>query len=142
MNLAELTGKTASIQVKALATSRTGAKTLGEDCIRILGTTWASQAQLQYATAIRCGHSSTSYHEVSKQGPESRSDLPLSPMHVGLCLCLEAVQLLEVAVSVERNARILEVWRDNDSAALKLALPATGGPWGSSDQNAQTRTYV
>ena len=88
--------------------------------------TWASQAQLQYATAIRYGHSSTSYHEVSKQGPESRSDLPLSPMHVGLCLCLEAVQL---AVSVERNARILEVRRHNDSAALKLALPATGWPW-------------
>ena len=40
VNLAELTGKTASIQVKALATSRTGAKTLGEDCIRILGTTY------------------------------------------------------------------------------------------------------
>ena len=45
--------------------------------------------------------------------------------HVGLCLCLEAVQL---AVSVESNARILEVRRHNDSAALKLALPATGWP--------------
>ena len=88
--------------------------------------TWASQAQLQYATAIRYGHSSTSYHEVSKQGPESRSDLPLSPMHVGLCLCLEAVQLYQwkVMLAFLRSGVTMTVQPSNS----RFQLPA-GPVW-------------